>query len=99
MEAAIEAGADDVETNEDEHEILCAGDDLHTVSSALEDQFGAPSSAKLIWRPQNSIPVVEDKVASLLKFLDVLDDNDDVQTVTANFDIADDVMERVLSQM
>jgi len=95
FEAALEAGADDVDSSDDGHEITCAPDDLGSVRDSLEAKYGAPDAARLDWKPQNSIAVDEDKASSLLKLLDVLEDNDDVQRVAANFDIADDVMERL----
>ena len=95
FEAALEAGAQDVESSESGHEITCAPDDFSDVRDALDEKFGEPESARLDWKPQNSIAVEEDAAGTLLKLLDVLDDNDDVQRVAANFDIAEDVMERL----
>lgn len=95
FEAALEAGAEDVSSSEDGHEIICQADDLHAVAGELEAKFGDLKSCKLAWKPQNLVPVDEDKVESLFKLLDALDDNDDVQNVTANFDVADDVMEKI----
>jgi YebC/PmpR family DNA-binding regulatory protein len=95
FEAALEAGANDVVSSEDEHEIFCAPDDFSTVQKALEVQYPEPNEAKLSWRAQNTIELDENKAAILLKFLDVLDDNDDVQSVAANFDISDEIMEKL----
>ena len=95
FEAAVEAGADDVETSAEGHEIICAADDLHAVRAALEADFGEPQSAKLAWRPMATIPVDDDKAETLFKLLEGLDDNDDVQQVSANFEIADEVLERL----
>ena len=96
FEAALEAGAEDVASSEDDHEIVCQPEDLHSVAGTLTDQLGEPKSCKLAWKPQNVVPVEDEgKAEGLLKFLDALDDNDDVQNVTANFDIADDVMEKL----
>ena len=95
LEGAIEAGADDASSDADGHEIVCAVEDFFAVRDALEARFGAPSSAKLEWRPTNSITLDEEKATSLLKLLDVLEDNDDVQNVYANFDIPDDVAQRL----
>ena len=92
FEAALEAGAADVESSEAAHEVTCAPDDLHTVRAALEEKFGVAEEAALTWKPQNTVPVGEDKVQQLFKLLEALDDNDDVQTVSANFDVDDDVM-------
>lgn len=98
FEAALEAGAEDVASSEDGHEIICQPEDLHAVAGELEGKFGEPRACKLAWKPKNTIPVDQDKAESLLKFLDNLDDNDDVQNVAANFDIADDVMEALAAQ-
>ncbi|MTJ83386.1 MAG: YebC/PmpR family DNA-binding transcriptional regulator [Telmatospirillum sp.] len=96
FEAALEAGADNVDSDEDGHDITCAPDSLNAVREALEGRFGAPASARLDWRPQTSVPVADEQAAqTLLKLLEVLDDNDDVQRVQANFDISQEVMERL----
>ncbi len=95
FEAALEAGADDVESAEESHEITCAPEDFNAVREALDTRFGAPEEAGLIWKPQNTIALDEDKAATLLKLLDVLDDNDDVQSVSANFEISDEVMAKL----
>jgi len=96
FEAALEAGADNVESSEDGHEITCAPDDLGAVREVLEAKFGTPEHARLDWRPQTLVPVAdEDAAKALLKLLDILEDNDDVQRVSANFEIADEVMERL----
>ena len=93
LEAAIDAGADDVDSSEDGHEILCAMEELHTVVAALEPVLGEPRAANIVWRPQNEIAVEGEAAEKALKLMDALDDIDDVQNVSANFDIADDVME------
>ena len=95
FEAALEAGADDVVSSKEEHEIYCAPDDFSTVQKALEADYPEPNEAKLSWRPQNTIELDENKAATMLKLLDVLDDNDDVQSVAANFDISDEIMEKL----
>ncbi len=96
LEAAIEAGADDVQSGEDGHEITCAPDDLNAVRETLEARFGPPGGARLDWRPQTTVPVADEQAAqTLLKLLEVLEDNDDVQRVQANFEIADEIMERL----
>ena len=92
FEAALEAGADNVESDESSHEVTCAPDDFNAVREALEAVFGAPEESGLVWKPQNLIPVDEAQAATLLKLLDVLDDNDDVQTVSSNFDISEDII-------
>ena len=95
FEAALEAGADDVESTEDGHEVICDPGTLHEVCGALEGSLGEPVSAKLVWKAQNNVPVEEGAASTLLKLLEALDDSDDVQTVSANYDIADDVLERL----
>ncbi len=95
FEAALEAGASDVVSSEDGHEIVCAPDDLGTVRDALEEKFGPPEDARLDWKPQTTTELDEDKAMTLLKLLDVLEDNDDVQRVASNFEVSDEVMERL----
>jgi YebC/PmpR family DNA-binding regulatory protein len=95
LEAAIEAGAENVESDTEAHEITCAPDDFFAARDALEARFGAPESARLEWRPTTSVTLDEDRAGSLLKLLDALEDNDDVQNVWANFDIPDAVMQKL----
>ena len=95
LEAAIEGGADDVASTDQGHEVTCAVEDFFAVRDALEARFGEPASAKLEWRAATTIPLDEDKATGLLKLMDALEDNDDVQNVFANFDISDDVMARL----
>ena len=95
FEEALEAGADNVESDDGGHEVTTAPEDLNSVREALESRFGAPEEAGLTWKPQNTTPVNEDQATTLLKLLDALDDLDDVQSVASNFDIADDVMARL----
>jgi YebC/PmpR family DNA-binding regulatory protein len=97
FEAAVEAGADDVESHEDGHDIICAAEDLHEVAKALEKQFGEPKTARLNWRPQNTIPLDEQGASTLFKLLEALDDSDDVQQVSANFDVSDEIMQKLNS--
>jgi YebC/PmpR family DNA-binding regulatory protein len=95
LEAAIEAGASDVESGEEAHEVLCAADDLDAVREALEARFGPPEQAALTWRPQATVPVDDERAESLLKLLQALDDIDDVQRVIANFEVAEATLERL----
>ncbi|MBA4801128.1 MULTISPECIES: YebC/PmpR family DNA-binding transcriptional regulator [Euryhalocaulis] len=95
LEAAIEAGAEDVVHEEDEHVVFTVREDLADVSTALEGSMGEASSTKMIWRPQNTIEMDEDKAGTLLKLLDALDDSDDVQSFYGNYEISDDVMEKL----
>ncbi len=95
FEAALDAGADDVVSGADGHDITCAADDLSAVRDAIEARFGPAAAAGLDWKPLATVAVDEDTAAMLFKLLDVLDDNDDVQRVASNFDVADEVMERL----
>ena len=95
FEAALDAGASDVESSEDGHEVYCDPNDLGTVRDALEEKFGTPEDARLDWKPQTTTELDEDKAATLLKLLDVLEDNDDVQRLASNFEVSDEVMERL----
>ena len=92
MMAALEAGAEDVDSSEDGHAIFCADTDLNEVSSALEAQLGEPESAKLIWLPQTTTELDLEGMEKLMKLIDTLEDDDDVQRVTANFEVSDEVM-------
>jgi len=95
FEAAVDAGADNVESGAEQHTITCASDDLNAVRDALERRFGPAQSAKLVWRPKTSAPVAGDDADALLKLLETLEDSDDVQSVYANFEMADDVLQRL----
>jgi YebC/PmpR family DNA-binding regulatory protein len=96
FEAALDSGADNVESTADGHDITCQPEDLNRVREALESRFGPPASARLDWRPQMTVPVTDEQaVHALLKLLEILEDNDDVQRVQANFDIAAELIERV----
>jgi transcriptional/translational regulatory protein YebC/TACO1 len=89
MDAAIEAGAEDVESDEDGHTIYCGFEDLGDVSKALEAALGEAQSVKAIWKPQNNVPVDEERAQSLMKLVATLEDDDDVQNVYANFEVDD----------
>jgi len=95
LEAAVEAGADDAVSGPDGHEITCAPENFFQVRDALEAKFGAPETASLDWRPSTTVPLDEEKAAQLLKLIDALEDNDDVQNVTANFDISEDIFRKL----
>ncbi len=95
FEAALEAGADNVETEEDSHVITTAAEEFNAVRENIEKQFDAPEEAALIWQPQNSIAVEEANASTLLKLYDALDENDDVQSVFANFEISDEIMTKL----
>ncbi len=95
FEAALEAGAEDVSSTEDEHEIWTAMDALHEVAKALEASLGPAEGAKLAWKPTTTVEVDESNAATLLKLVDALEDDDDVQTVWGNYEVSDDVMEKL----
>jgi YebC/PmpR family DNA-binding regulatory protein len=95
LEAVIEAGADNVESDAEAHEVTTTVEGFFGVRDALEARFGEPEVAKLDWRPTTLVTLDEEKAVSLLKLLDVLDENDDVQNVFANFDIPDTVMQKL----
>ncbi|ATU90480.1 YebC/PmpR family DNA-binding transcriptional regulator [Phyllobacterium zundukense] len=95
MEAAIEAGADDVTSDEDGHVVLCAFEDIGDVSKALEGALGEAESIKAIWKPQTTAPVDEEKAQSVLRLISTLDDDDDVQNVYANFEVSDEVLAKL----
>jgi YebC/PmpR family DNA-binding regulatory protein len=95
FEAAIEAGAEDVESDEDGHEIWTAQEDLHGVAKALEASLGEPETTKLAWRPQTPVDVGEEEAGTLLRLIDALEEDDDVQTVWGNYEVSDEVMEKL----
>ena len=95
FEAAVEAGADNVESSDDDHEIICEPGDFAAVRDALIEKFGPPTELGLQWKPQNSISLNEDQASTMLKLIDTLDDNDDVQNVSANFEIDDEIMAKL----
>ena len=95
LEAAIEAGAENAASGPEGHEVTMPVEDLLAVRDALESRFGAPDSAKLEWRPATTVSLDEDRVAAVLKLLDVLEDNDDVQNVWANFEVDEAVMAKL----
>ena len=92
MMAAIEAGAEDVESSDDGHIIYCADSDLNGVASALEAELGESTSTRLIWKPTMTTDMDLDAMKKLIKLIDALEDDDDVQRVTANFEVSDEVM-------
>ena len=95
MEAALEAGADDVATTEDGHEIITSMENLNDVSKALEAKFGEPRTSKIVWRPQNTIKVDDEAGEKILKLVSNLEENDDVQNVYANFEISDALLAKL----
>lgn len=96
FEAGLNAGADNVDSSGEEHEITCKPDDFSTVRDALQKQFGDADKAALAWKPNLNVDVTdEDQAKTLFALIEALEDNDDVQVVTANFNIADDLMEKL----
>ena len=95
MEAAIDAGADDVSSDEHGHEIITALEGLRDVATALESKFGEPRKAKLIWRAQNMVAVDDEAGEKIMKLLDALEENDDVQHVYSNAEFSDALMAKI----
>ncbi|PSC06973.1 YebC/PmpR family DNA-binding transcriptional regulator [Alsobacter soli] len=95
MEAAIEAGADDVSSSENGHEVVTSMESLRDVAKALEEKFGEPRKAALVWRAQNSISVDDEAGEKILKLLDALEENDDVQNVYSNAEFSDALMAKM----
>lgn len=97
LEAVIDAGGNDVESNDETHNISTNTDDLGAVRTILEEKFGAPQAARLTWVPQTLIPVGGEAAESLIKMLDALEEHDDVQNVIGNFDIDEAVLQKMAS--
>lgn len=95
LEAAIEAGAEDVASGAEGHEVTVPMGDFFAVRDVLEQRFGAPETAKVEWRPSTTVNLNEDAARSIMKLIDVLDDNDDVQNVYANFEVSEDVLAKL----
>ncbi|MCJ2071149.1 YebC/PmpR family DNA-binding transcriptional regulator [Methylobacterium sp. J-030] len=95
LEAAIEAGADDVNSGEDGHEVICAQDSYGEVARALEGRFGEPSRTGLIWKAQNTIDVDDETGEKLIRLVEVIEDQDDVQNVYVNFALSDALMAKL----
>lgn len=97
FESAVEAGAADCASDEDEHIVTCDPDDFASVRDALEAKYDEPQRSGLIWQPNVAAEIDESQASSLLKLIDILEDDDDVQTVTTNFEVSDEIMERLLA--
>ncbi len=95
MMAAIEAGAEDVQSNDDGHVVTCAFGDLGDVASKLEEELGEPDGVTIVWKPQTSTQLEEDKAETLMKLIATLEDDDDVQNVFSNFEVSEEVLARL----
>ncbi len=95
LDAAIEAGAEDAQSDADGHLITCSFDSLGTVAGALEEKLGEAESVKVVWKPNLTTPVEEEHAETILKLIAVLDDDDDVQNVFANFEVSDEVLKKL----
>jgi YebC/PmpR family DNA-binding regulatory protein len=95
LEAAIEAGAEDVQSDEEGHEIWTSIDSLHEVAKSLEASLGEPESVKLGWKPSTEVEVRGDDAATLMRLIDTLEEDDDVQTVWGNYDVSDEELEKL----
>jgi YebC/PmpR family DNA-binding regulatory protein len=95
LDAAIEAGAEDVTSNADGHQVFTTAETLNEVAKALEGKFGEPRKATLLWKPQNTVAVDDETGEKLLKLIESLDESDDVQNVYANFEVSDALMQKM----
>jgi YebC/PmpR family DNA-binding regulatory protein len=95
LDAAIEAGADDVLSSDEGHEVYASKETFRDVARALEAKFGEARKAQLTWKPQNTVPVDDETGEKLLKLIDLLNEHDDVQNVYANFEVSDALMEKM----
>src|ERR1700733_8901759 len=95
LEAAIDAGFDECVSSDEGHEFLVSLDGYGTAREALEKKLGQPDSARIEWRPKTMTPVADDTGETLIKLLDTLDDFDDVQTVSGNYELSDALMEKM----
>lgn len=95
FDTALEAGADNLETDDDSYVLTTTPEDFNSVRENMERYYSAPEEASLVWRPQNTILVEEANASTLLKLYDALDENDDVQNVFSNFEISDEIMPKL----
>ncbi len=98
FEAAVEAGAENCETDESFHIITTGMEDLAAVRDALEPKFGEAEKAELIWQPNTMSEINEDQASTMMKLVEALEDDDDVQVVTTNMDVSDDIMEKLMAE-
>jgi transcriptional/translational regulatory protein YebC/TACO1 len=95
LDAAIEAGAEDVASNDEGHTIFSTPETLNEVAKALEAKFGEPRKAALLWKPENTVAVDDETGEKLLRLIETLDESDDVQNVYANFEVSDALMQKM----
>lgn len=95
FEHVLNAGADDVQSDEEHHVVTCTFEGMNDVAKALESALGPAESVKPVWRPQNTVPLDEEKAQSVMKLIGVLEDDDDVQNVFTNFEVSDEVMAKL----
>jgi YebC/PmpR family DNA-binding regulatory protein len=95
METALEIGADNCETDKESHVVTCSLESFLSIREQLEKRYGAPLSAKMMWKPKNTVAVSEEQAKNLLKLIEALEDDDDVQEVFSNFEISDALMQRL----
>jgi transcriptional/translational regulatory protein YebC/TACO1 len=98
FEAALEAGAENVESDDEGHQITCPPEDFATVRDTLEAKYGEPERQGLVWQPNVQSDVDLDTARSVMNLIDTLEDNDDVQTVTTNANFSDDIMEKLMAE-
>lgn len=97
FEAAVEGGADDCQSDEESHTVQTATDMLGTVLSALEAKFGEPEKSAFVWKPNVMTALDEEQAQTLMKLVDILEDNDDVQNITTNFEVSEEVMQKLMA--
>ncbi len=97
FEAALEAGASDVESGSEGHDIICAPDDFAAVRAALVTKFGEPEKSALVWKPNVHAPIGEELAEQVLELIDALEENDDVQTVTTNVEVSEQVLQKLMA--
>jgi YebC/PmpR family DNA-binding regulatory protein len=95
LEAAIDAGAEDVTSNEDGHQVITTPETLNDVAKALEAKFGEPRRSLMLWKPQNTVALDDEAGEKILKLMESLDDSDDVQNVYANFEVSDALVSKM----
>jgi YebC/PmpR family DNA-binding regulatory protein len=95
LDAAIEAGAEDVTSNQDGHQIITTPDSLNDVTKTLEAKFGEPRKSSMLWKPQNTVALDDDAGEKIIKLIESLDESEDVQNIYANFEVSDALMQKM----